>query len=500
MAISDSTKDAERSKFERSPGRQNGHAVEVFTTSSQGTYSEVQMVQATPFISGNAVYNFLPSNFREYTAGAGTVTVEDGVFKVSSGTSLGDYGTITSFRSLNYKSGQGCIARFSARFPENEALTWSGCGLTSIGDEISFGYNGTDFGVWHRYGGKPEVQTLTITTGAGGSETATITVNDEVFSVPLTAGSVQHNAYEIEAYLNANATAFEAEQIDDTVIVFFLSDGDKTGAFTFSSSTAVASFTQTTQGVTKTSDHVAMSDWNSVNLFGFDPSKGNNYQIIYQNGFGNIRFQVQEPQSGIYATVHQIRWANTKTIPNFGNPSMRLAMYATSIGATTPVTVECAHIQGNIEGKVRKIRNPRAFSNTKNIDTTLTNIVTLRNSRVYNGETNQVELDPVYLVISNDGTRTARFEIRANPTVAGETNFQPAGNNIVGQYDISGGTVSSNGRLLSVFNVAKGSSVSINLSEFEIRVPPTLRIVVAGRMLAGSAADLTASFTWYEDI
>jgi len=109
------------------------------------TFGEILIAENTPQVSGNAVYNFIPSNFRTFLDGSGTAIAEDSVFKVSSGTALGDYGTIRSFRSINYQTAQGSTVRLCAMFSNAEALTWSGAGAINLGDELSFGYNGLNF-------------------------------------------------------------------------------------------------------------------------------------------------------------------------------------------------------------------------------------------------------------------------------------------------------------------------------------------------------------------
>lgn len=470
-------------------------------TSASGDNPTVELF---PFIAASGVYNLIPSNFRTFTGELGTAVAEDRLFKTSSGTDVFGYGSIQSFRSLNYKTGTGACIRFSARFPSPVALTWTGCGGFSIGDEVSFGYSGTDFGVWHRYGGKPEVQHLQVTTAASGSENATVTIDGTGYTVPLTSGTVQHNAYEIAKYLSDDLvqTAWDVTQCDDIVEVSAKSDGDKTGVFSFSSSTAVAAFSEITTGVTKTSVHVAQSSWNGDAVAGFDPSFGNNYQITFENGYGAVHYWVEDPSTGKYIEVHTIEWGSSNSVPNFGNPSLPLGCYAYSIGSTTSVTVECAHIGGFIQGSTAKTRNSRSVENTKSISTALTNVLTLRNRRNYNGLTNQVEIEPLVITLANDGSKTAIFRILGNATVSkvsGETNFQAVGNNLISELDTEGTTVSG-GRPLATFVVAKASSLTIDLTPFRIRVPPTLRLVIAAEMTSGAAADLTASLNYYEDL
>lgn len=462
-------------------------------------FDELTTASEMPQVSGSAIYNFIPSNFRTFTSGAGTTLAEDNVFKVTSGTSLGDYGTIRSFRSLNYKTGQGAKVRMCAMFNNSESLTWSGVGAINLGDELSFGYNGTNFGIWHRYGGKAEVQDLQITGAAGGSENATININSVEYTVPLTSGTVQHNAYEIADYLDTNGSGFEVEQIDDIVRVDFTSDGDKSGTFSFSSSTATATFSEVTAGVTKTSNHIPQESWNGTKVSWLDPSKGNTYMIVYQNGYGDAHFYVED-QSGNNVKVHTINWSNNSTRPNLSNPSIHVGLYATSIGATSAVTVECAYLAGFVSGDISPTRNPRAYDNTVAIGTTLTNIMTIRNSRTYNGIHNQIEFEPKSITLTNDGTKGAIFQIRANPTVAGEPNFQEVGTNLITQVDTSGTTVTEDGRYLASYTVGRLSSEIIDLTNLRIRVPPSLRLVICGKMTSGSSSDLSATLTWYEDI
>lgn len=470
--------------------------VENITNSS---YGELLTSILYPVISGDAVYEFIPTNFRSFTFFSGATSTENGTLKVSTGETVNGYAAIQSFRSINYKAGRGSVYRFGAIFPNNAVSSISGVGAGSISDELSFGYNGTTFGIWHRYGGRAEVQTLTVTGAAGGSENATVTINGTELTVPLTAGTVQHNAKEIADYITANSTTFYAEQINDTVIVSASTDGDKTGTFSFSSGTAAASFVETTAGITKTSQHYTLSSWNGELPSGFDPAKGNVFQIVFQNGYGNILFYIEDKVSGKFVKCHTIDWANTNVVPNVTNPSLRSLIYVASEGSTTDLSVRVPYITGFILGNPEPTRNPRAFSNTKTVSTTTTNILTIRNKRIFNGIVNQVEIEPRYLTLANDGAKSAIFSLRANATIGGVQNFQNVGSNLVSESEVAGTTVTG-GTLLATFVVAKGQSTQVDLAELLIRQPPTLAITVSGRMASGADGDLSAALTWYEDI
>ena len=48
--------------------------------------------------------------------------------------------------------------------------------------------------------------------------------------------------------------------------------------------------------------------------------------------------------------------------------------------------------------------------------------------------------------------------------------------------------------------VAGGDNISIDLMKLQIRMPPTLHLIVTGFKSSGAAADVTASLTYYEDL
>lgn len=469
-------------------------------------YGEIEIADSEPVVAGNAIYGFTPTNFQNFTSGDGSTSISNRKMVVSSGTSLGTFAATRSFRSINYKTGQGAIVRFSALFPSHTPTSWTGAGAFNIGDELSFGYSGDTFGIWHRYNGLSEVRTLTFTVGTVAAETATVTINGVIYSIPLSmASSASQCARQVAEYLMENASSsLLVDQIGTAVKVMFTSDGAKSDTYSFATSmmgTATASWAQNTAGVSKTSTHIAMSAWDIPNGFtGFDPSMGNSYAINIKNGFASIDFYIANTL-GKYVLVHTIKWANANTGTNLINPSLRCGVYATAVGVTAAVTAELAYISGLVTGRRASIRNPRAFSNTKSISTTRTNILTIRCRNIYNNFANQIEIEPRMLTLANDGAKSAIFELRTNPTVvAGTKNFAEVGTNLASLADVSGTTVSADGTLIASFTVAKSTTASIDLTALDIRIPASLDLVICGYMTSGAAADLTASLNWYEDI
>lgn len=455
-------------------------------------------------LNASATYNLIPANFREFTTLSGTTGAEDNEFKVTTGTTQFGYGAIQSFRSLNFQYDSSAGVRFGARFPDTNTLTWQGVGLAGIGDEISFGRgdaegNG-DFGVWHRYGGKAEVRTIEITTASTGATDLTLTLNDVEYTIPLTNATAQVNAHEIAAFLTANASELDAFQNDDTVTISYLSDGAKTGAFTFSHATAEATITQLTAGLTKTSDFVSQEDWNGDTPVGFDPTKGNQYQITYSAGYGNINYYIFDFNNSEWMLCHTVRWQNSSSVVNLTNPKLRTIIYVASIGSTTDTAVYCPFISGFVFGPEAPTRNPRSYNITKSVGTTEIPLFQLRNRKVYNGLQNQAEILPQRLVVANEGAKNVTIAIYGNATVTGNSNFQDVGTNLIAEVDSSAtGYTAGTGRPLDKFTVAPGSNEKINLTN--IVIPPTLRFVVtADKASGGSSADVTATISWIEDL
>lgn len=465
-------------------------------------FGEQAIAWNTPFIQAAPVYGLLPANFRAFTAETGSGSVEDKMFTTQTGTNSAGYGAIQSFRAINYKAGQGALARFTAMFESSGANSWQGVGMLNLSDEFSFGFNGTSFGIWHRYNGRAECRTIQLTAPASASTNLTLTLNSVAYTIPLTSGTVQHNAYEIEAWLQDNQSIWYAEQLDDTVIISANSDGAKSGTYSFSHASATGVITQQRAGVTKTSDFTAQASFNKANVSWLDPTKLNVYQIRYPYlGAGNIHFDIMDEDTGDFIEVHQIMYTNSHTIPSTTNPSMHMGLYCVNFGNTSNLVVRTASMGGYTQGMEQRTRNPRSHVHTQeNVGTSFTNILTIRNRRTYNYFINQVEVEPFKMTVSNEGAKDLEIKIVGNPTFSGNTNFQSIGSTeLVIDVDETANTVSG-GRPLGAYTIAPGQSVIISLLEERIRIPPTLVFTIAARLTSGAAADVTAAITWYEDV
>lgn len=464
-------------------------------------YGEIFTASAKPVIQASPTYNMIPANWRTFTALGGSAACADKAFVCQTGTSQGAYGTIRSVRSVNYHPGVASIGRFEGKFSAGVAGSQQGIGFFNVGDGFLFGYQGASFGIIHQYGGKPEVRTVTVTVGAGGAETLTLTLNTVNYSIPITAGTTAHNAFEIAAWLEANQSVWRAEQIDSTVIISAQSDGAKSGTYTYSTNgTGAGSIAQTTAGATKTEDFIAQSSWNVDTLGEIDPTKWQNYAIQFHGlRAGIVEFFVMDPDTGREIPVHRITAVNNGAALLTNNSSMRIGVYCYNSTNTTNVATYAGTMAAFHSGEVDLIRNPRSYSNSKTITTTLTSVFSIRNALTYNGEPNQVEIQLMRLkMFAVTTTKGVRVKIVGNATLGNETNFTRLAGNLVTEVSTDETTVTGG---IPIIDERFYQDDAIDLMPYKIRIPPGITMTVAMSVeTGGGSTECGAGVTLYEDV
>lgn len=473
-------------------------------------FGDLKVESMSPVLQISAEYGLLNQVLTVIDAGAsGTATVVDNKFTCQTGTDAGGLSSITSLSLLTYRPGQGAVARFTTVFTTGVANNNQVGGLISSENLFAFGYLGTVFGIIYGHDGRTETQELTITTASTGSENATVTIDGTGYTVPLTVGTVQHNAFEISESLNAQVSNYDFSSNDDQVVAQAIIS-DAMGSFAFSSGTAVAAWAQITSGTPPDlSDFIPQADWSENNFSSltpsFDPTKGNVYQIQFQYlGFGAIKFYIEDPATGNYILVHIIKYANTATIPSVTNPSFRVGWISRNIGNTTNITVSGSSAAGFIEGNVVIGAPPRADGNDQtSVGTTATNVICFRNRLTFGNKRNRAELLPVVLSLSTQANKSAFFEIRANPVFGGDIDWAYV-NKEASIMEVGKDAVTvTGGQLIGGITVVAGSS---SIIEFNTRfwnkfsAIPGQVFSVTARVSSGSAADMQVIATWVEDI
>lgn len=469
---------------------------------TSGAFGEAISLGLSPRVQLDFVYGINGKTTEVFSATGGSVGTDTGMVHCQSGTSVGGYGLLWSKRVLRYRPGQGTRFRWTAMIPTaGIALSSIRAGALAATDELSFGYDGTDYGILHRRRGALEIQTLTLSAGASGAETGTVTLDGTAYPISLTSGTAAHNAFEIAA---ESFTGWNAYQNGDTVVFAATAVGDKTGSFSYSSDgTSAGSLAETQAGAAVTDTWYTQSEWSITNPSWFDPSKLNVFEIRFQYlGAGQIDFAIENPSSGNFEIVHRIEWANNNTVPNLANPSFRMAWFAASLGSSgTNLEIKGASAAAFVEGEVRPRENPRSFENTKtSIGTSYTNVFTVRNRAEFGSTINHRELIPALLsaAIEASGSNTGSVALIRNATLGGEPNFTYLDqSDSIAEYDTAGTTVTGGDVLVSIPLSKTGSDI-IDVLKYDIQLDRTDTLTVAAKA-SGGTLECSASLTWGED-
>lgn len=457
-------------------------------------YKELLGAQLSPEIQVSAEYNSL-GQVDQVNVGTGTTGAEGGEFFATIGTGPNDVSAIFSKSQIIPRHGQGSLFRFSARFDAGVADALVEVGGATASDAISFGYSGVDFGTFYTQGGAVVVYELQITGAAGGGESATVTIDGTGFTVPLTAGTVEHNAFEIAESLNAQVALYNFTQNDDTVVMRSIFSAPETGAFTFSSATATGTFTQIGAGILPIRDFTAQTDWNVDKKEDLDPTKTNYYTTRYN---GDIEYYIQDMATGQDVLVHKQELPNTLDGPVFGNSSFRMAWTISNFGNTTPLTVRGSHGAAFIEG-LKKARLPTksAENDETSIDTILTNIATIRCREVFGTKVNLGRLIPSAVSAFSEGTKGTEIQVLMDATIAGDTNFSYINKDeSIAEIDTTPGAVTGGELLVSkVFS----TQTEINLFTFNDVVQSGNTLTIAMRVIQNPAADMGGAGVWEEE-
>jgi len=473
-------------------------------------FDELKTEQNSPITQISAQYGLLGQVLTVTdSAASGTNSAVDNKFTSQTGASATGLASILTLRQVGSRAGQGTTARFDTVFSSGVASSQQAAGLITSENSYVFAFLGATFGIAYARDGVSEVQELTITVAAAGAESATINVAGTPFTVPLTSGTVQHNAFEIANSLQAQVPNYNFTSNDNQVVAQSLLSGVQ-GSFSFSSSTAVAAWIQQEAGVSVTITFTAQASWNvNTMLTGsgaqvLDPTKGNLYQIQVNSNFGAINFFIEDNGTGDLILVHQIKLANLNTNPNVTNPTFRLGWLAQNLGNTSNLTISGSSCGAFIEGKMRRNNPPRSSRNNQlAVGNTLTNIITFRNRITFGGKVNRVEIFPNLIASSSQANKSTFFVFLVNPDFTGDLDFAYI-DKTSSVMEVAKDLVTVSGGIeVGSLTVEAGAPQILRLNQTQnqdtILFPGSV-FTIAAFVSSGASGDMQATFTWEEDI
>lgn len=462
-------------------------------------FGELSTAQLSPVSQMTANYGMSPKAF-EFASGAGLTYAESGLFVAETGSATDSLATVLTSRQMLYRPGQGALTRFTALYDTPVVGSQQYAGFITATDTFAIGYNGTSFGILHAYGGTLEIQDLTITTPAAGAENASITVDSVAYTVPLTAGTVQHNAYEIANSLNSQVPGFSFTSNNNQVVAMKI-ESEVAGVFSFTSATAAAAWSQQAAGSAPTEDWILQDDWNADTFPALDTSKGNVFQIRMQYlGFGAIEFEAEDPESGDFFLLHRIEYANKNLLPSITNPTLRAGCLVRNTTNNTSIKLRGASVGIFNEGSIEITNEPNAFlGSNPSVGSTQTNILTVRNRLVFGGQRNRSEIAPLSLSAFTDSTKGATLEIRKNAVISGDLDFSYNNKpDSTTEIATDAGTVTG-GEVLAVVSVGS-TGFPIDLKSLGVRIFPNETLTISMAVISGSSSAMTAAVTQVEDV
>lgn len=460
---------------------------------------------AIPIVQAYFLYAVNPDIFIANPRNGASLNVANAMIELHSGTAANGIVFGRTVREAHLRPGQGVAARLSVLFSPGSSQSTQYAGVLSTENGFAFGYQGTNFGILHRYGGQREIRTLTVTAGTAGAENVTVTLDGVAQVVPVASGqnaTQTANALAAFNYLVAGVQ-WEAYAVANTVIFYARSSAPRVGAFTMASSgTAAGTFAQTTVGVVPTETFTLQANWNVAPLlsgsFVLDPTKGNIYQIQYRHGFGRISFFLTNPNTGLLTRVHEIPWLNAQTIPSLQNPNLPLALSASNSGNTTDKVVRAAQLSSFLLGEIERHGPQRSQSASKaSIPTTLTPLFSIRNNPTFAGKINTTEVFLTAFGAALTGNQAGTVVLVRNATLTGAVwGYSNQNESTVGVDTTA--TAMTGGTQKIALSLGQQGDENILLKDFNLLMAPGDVYTLAVASSSGTTS-ATGSMSWIEE-
>lgn len=437
----------------------------------------------------------------------GTVSTNNSTLSVAAAAGA-SASVLRSHRSVRYHPGQGVIARFTALFDTPTTTSSQFAGLSNEVSGFQFGYFAdTEFAIRRHDKNIPEVRTLTLSSGAGGAETSTVVLDGVTHSVPLTAGTPQHNALEIAQY-SFSASSWGAFNVEDTV-VFFSREfryGARSNTYSFTSASAAGTFSQTTPGQDPVDVVIPQNQWNVDKCDGtgpggmtLDPSKANVFEISYQwLGAGAIIFEIENPLSGKFEVVHRVQYANANTEPSVQVPHMLLDWESQNHGGGISPTIQafsgCALLEGE-DNQLGSLHSASGTHTTSSADEEA--VYSIYAPHIFAGIPNRAESHIQSLALVNDAGKSATVLLYLNATPdMPHWEYINGGSTLL---EDTSSTAVAGGVLVYSTVVAGGDSKNINLriNGLDLGHDDSLSIVV--KRNTSTNVEIAYSLSWVED-
>ncbi len=470
-----------------------------FPTSAFG---EIEVVSPTPTSQAAFVYGIEPLQVGALTYLGGSVAGVNGEAVIAAAAAVGSYARLIGRRVTKYRSGQGTLARWTARFASGVAGTRQVAGLSNQEAGYQVGFVDGVFGILYTKTATLEIVTLTVTGAPAAPGSVLIGLGGGApVAAPVTAGvSTSVCAYQISQADYSQVSGGWSAQATANVVTFRRNISGPSGAaptFAANGTGALATPAVLTAGVDPTETFIPRSSWNGFTPDGFDPLKGNVYAVTFQYlGFGNALFYIEDGQSSQFNLVHTIRNANTVLAPVLRNPNLYLTLESRNTTGAAAVPVTTASIAAFIDGQVAPPVGQFAEAVTRSILAGVeTPVLTVRAGLVFAGRSSTCQLDITKISAAADGNKPVTIRLYKSMTLTSAV-FTSVSPSSCAAYDVSASSASG-GTLVYSFSLAKSGSSGEDLSDLALFLQSGDLFTITAQ--STNASDVSVTLSWGED-
>jgi len=462
-------------------------------------FDDLITAQLTPVVNVDFSYNLHPELVCT-RLNHGSASVDANRMKLSTGAAANQSAELFTRVPVKYYAGIGVCARFTAIFTPPAVGSNQIIGIGDSGDFLGFGFDDTDFGVFRRKGGNPEIRSIQVTVGSTTDENITITLDgDADATVAVTnSGDVTITANEIAAHDYSNlGRGWKAIPNGDTVNFISYNSQPRNGTYSLSgATTAVGVSAQKLAGITPTvEDWVPQTTWsddrflqstdpsNSPSGITLDPLTGNIFQVVFGwLGFDAMAFFIKHPVSRKYILVHVIEYANANLTPSLNNPTLPICAIAENTSNTTNIILYSSSMGGFIHGE----KPDPVIRHVHIVDITFTSTaivpaITLHNNGVFAGKLNRVRMRLKEISVIVDSGKPVIIQVIRGTTLIGADFDDHNAGESVALFDVSA-TALTGGEIIEAFPVSTGADKD---KAVDFPLEPTEFITIAGAQATG---------------
>jgi hypothetical protein len=349
----------------------------------------------------------------------GTATVSSEIATVGVGTTVGSFISLRNKKMAFLTNGHNVISRFPAKFNGSVGCQTSmGIGSPGLSDLFVGYYFDGVFYISKSEGGIYTTFEIEILTNPGGIETATLTLDDVPYTIPLILStSKAFTSDQISRGLTAVSPYF-SQQVEDNVIGANLQPLEQTGVFSFSSTgTATANVNVLQVGSDVTTTYIPISQFNgdASTIANFDPTEWNSYELDISM-LGVMLIKLYDNSTKQYKLLHTINNENQINFTTSKIYLQRIAIQGLGFFSDSFETFD-----GSLFSNTEVIKSTPFYStSTSRTISAEENIINLNHAILTNNEPSDNRVFLQELDVSSDGTKAVVIRIYFDPLTVGQ--------------------------------------------------------------------------------